>query len=121
MFRFVPLAGTDAAAYIAFMAASVVQFVTGSRFYSGAFRITRLKSANMDTLVVLGTTTAYAFSAFHTFPSPSWHSIYYDASTLVITFIILGKYLEIKTKGKTSAVIRKMLELQPRTAKNQEK
>lgn len=117
MFRFVPLAGTDAAAYIAFAAASIVQFVTGSRFYSGAFRIARLKSANMDTLVVLGTTTAYVFSAFHTFPSPSWHSIYYDASTLVITFIILGKYLEIKTKSRTSSVIRKMLELQPKVAK----
>ncbi|HEX2557882.1 MAG TPA: heavy metal translocating P-type ATPase [Nitrososphaera sp.] len=117
VFRFVPLAGTDAAAYIAFAAASIVQFIPGSRFYAGAFRIARLKSANMDTLVVLGTTTAYAFSALHTFPSPSWHSIYYDASALVITFIILGKYLEIKTKGRTSSIIRKMLELQPRAAR----
>lgn len=117
VFGFVPLAGTDAAAYIAFAAASIVQFIPGSRFYAGAFRIAKLKSANMDTLVVLGTTTAYAFSALHTFPSPSWHSIYYDASALVITFIILGKYLEIKTKGRTSSIIRKMLELQPRAAR----
>jgi P-type Cu+ transporter len=117
VFGFLPLAGTDVAAYVAFAAASIVQFATGSRFYTGAFRIARLKSANMDTLVVLGTTTAYVFSAFNTFPSASWHGIYYDASTLVITFIILGKYLEIKTKGRTSSIIRKMLELQPKTAK----
>lgn len=117
VFGFVPLANTAAAAYVAFASASVVQFFTGSRFYAGAFRIARLKSANMDTLVVLGTSAAYFVSAFNTFPAPMWHGIYYDASSLVITFILLGKYLEIKTKGKTSSIIRKMLELQPKTAK----
>ncbi|WP_337862670.1 heavy metal translocating P-type ATPase [Nitrososphaera sp.] len=117
VFGFLPLAGTSIAAYIAFAGASVVQFVAGSRFYSGAFRIARMKSANMDTLVVLGTTAAYAYSAYSTFPEPMWHGIYYDASSLVITFILLGKYLELKTKGKTSAVIRKMLELQPKAAR----
>ncbi|TLX69742.1 MAG: heavy metal translocating P-type ATPase, partial [Thaumarchaeota archaeon] len=70
----------------------------------------------MDTLVVLGTTTAYIFSVFNTFPVPYWHGMYYDAA-VVITFIILGKYLELKTKGKTSSIIRKMLELQPKTAR----
>ena len=59
----------------------------------------------------------YVFSAYNTFPEPMWHSIYYDASALVVTFILLGKYLELKTKGKTSAVIRKMLELQPKAAR----
>lgn len=117
VFGFVPLASTAVGAYVAFASASVVQFFTGSRFYAGAFRIARLKSANMDTLVVLGTSAAYFVSAFNTFPTPMWHGIYYDASSLVITFILLGKYLEIKTKGKTSSIIRKMLELQPKTAK----
>ncbi|NOJ27979.1 MAG: heavy metal translocating P-type ATPase [Nitrososphaera sp.] len=117
VFGFVPLARTPAGAYIAFVSAAVVQFFTGSRFYSGAFRIAKLKSANMDTLVVLGTSAAFAVSAFNTFPEPMWHGIYYDASALVITFILLGKYLEIKTKGKTSLIIRKMLELQPKVAK----
>lgn len=117
VFSFLPLAGTDASAYIAFSAATIVQFAAGSRFYSGAFRIARMKAANMDTLVVLGTTAAYAFSAYNTFPAPSWHGIYYDASSLVVTFILLGKYLELKTKGKTGALIRKMLELQPKAAK----
>ncbi|MGI0038397.1 MAG: copper ion binding protein, partial [Nitrososphaera sp.] len=105
----IPLAGTNIATYIAFAGASVVQFAAGGRFYSGALRIARRGSANMDTLVVLGTTAAYVFSAYNTFPEPMWHGIYYDASALVVTFILLGKYLELKTKGKTSAVIRKML------------
>jgi Cu+-exporting ATPase len=113
----IPLAGTNIAAYIAFAGASVVQFTAGGRFYSGPLRIARRRSANMDTLVVLGTTAAYVFSAYNTFPEPMWHGIYYDASALVVTFILLGKYLELKTKGKTSAVIRKMLELQPKAAR----
>ena len=112
--KFVPFAGTATAAYIVFACASVVQFVTGSRFYIGAYRIARMKSANMDTLVVTGTTAAYLFSAFNTFPVPTWHNIYYDAAAVVITFIILGKYLENKTKGRASSIVRKMLELQPK-------
>lgn len=115
--KFIPIAGTPIAAYIIFSCATVVQFVTGSRFYTGAFRIAKMKSANMDTLVVTGTTAAYLFSAFNTFPSPVWHNIYYDAAAVVITLIILGKYLENKTKGKASSIIRKMLELQPKTAR----
>ncbi|MGH9934488.1 MAG: copper ion binding protein, partial [Nitrososphaerales archaeon] len=100
---FVPLAGSVAAAYIIFVSATIVQFVTGSRFYIGAYRIAKMKSANMDTLVVTGTTAAYLFSVFNTFPTPLWHNIYYDAAAVVITFIILGKYLENKTKGKASS------------------
>ncbi len=114
---FMPLAGTQTAALIIFACASIVQFVTGSRFYIGAYRITKMKSANMDTLVVTGTTAAYLFSVFNTFPTPAWHNIYFDASAIVITFIILGKYLENKTKGKASSIIKKMLELQPKTAR----
>jgi len=114
---FVPFAGTATAAYLLFAFASVVQFVTGSRFYVGAYRISKMKSANMDTLVITGTTAAYLFSAFNTFPNPVWHNIYFDSSSVVITFIILGKYLENKTKGKASSIIRKMLELQPKTAR----
>ncbi|MDP9289886.1 MAG: HAD-IC family P-type ATPase [Thermoproteota archaeon] len=117
VFRFISISGTNTSAYLAFAFASIVQFVTGSRFYIGAFRIAKMKAANMDTLVVLGTTTAYIFSAFNTFPTPIWHNIYYDAAAVVVTFILLGKYMEIKTKGKTGSIIKKMLELQPKTAK----
>src|SRR5581483_10141528 len=75
IFPFVPIAGSNAAAYVAFASAAVVQFVTGSRFYVGAFRIAKMKSANMDTLVVLGTTTAFVFSAYNTFPFARWDNI----------------------------------------------
>ncbi|TBR08532.1 MAG: copper-translocating P-type ATPase [Candidatus Nitrosotenuis sp.] len=114
---FVPWAGTAMAGYVMFVCASAVQFIAGSRFYVGAFRIAKMKSANMDTLVVVGTTAAYLFSAYNTFPTPVWHNIYYDAAAVVITFIVLGKYLENKTKGKASSIIKKMLELQPKTAR----
>jgi len=116
-FPSVPLAGSEIAAYIIFACASIVQFVTGNRFYVGAYRISKMRSANMDTLVITGTTAAYLFSVFNTFPTPTWHNIYYDAAAVVITFIILGKYLENKTKGKASSIIRKMLELQPKIAR----
>lgn len=114
---FIPLAETTIAAYIMFVCGSIVQLVPGSRFYIGAYRIARMRSANMDTLIVTGTTAAYLFSVFNTFPEPSWHHIYYDAAAVVITFVILGKYLENKYKGKASSIIRKMLELQPKTAR----
>jgi Cu+-exporting ATPase len=117
--KFVPFVGTAIAAYIIFAAATIVQFVVGNRFYVGAYRIAKMKSANMDTLVVTGTTATYLFSVFNTFPVPIWHNMYYDASSVVIVFIILGKYLENKTKGKASSIIRKMLELQPKTARIQ--
>ncbi len=114
---FIPLAKTSVAAYVVFVCASIVQFVVGSRFYIGAYRIGKMKSANMDTLVVTGTTAAYLFSTINTFPTPIWHNIYFDAASVVMTFIILGKYLETKTKGKASSLVRKMLELQPKTAR----
>jgi Cu+-exporting ATPase len=88
VFNFIPFSGTNFTAYLMFAFGSVVQFVTDSRFYTGAFRIAKMKSANMDTLVVLGTTTAYVFSAYHTFPIPMWDNLYYDASSVVITFIL---------------------------------
>jgi Cu+-exporting ATPase len=116
-FVFIPISGTDYLAYVLFLCASVVQFVAGSRFYVGAYRIAKLRSANMDTLVVMGTTAAYLFSVYNTFPMPVWHNLYYDASATVITFIVLGKYFENKTKGKASSVIKKMLELSPKTAR----
>ncbi|WP_394352642.1 copper ion binding protein, partial [Candidatus Nitrosotalea sp. FS] len=59
---FVPMAGTAITAYVVLVCSSIVQFVVGSRFYVGAYRIGKMRSANMDTLVVTGTTAAYLFS-----------------------------------------------------------
>lgn len=117
IFGFLPLAGTNIAAYIVFILATIVQFVIGWRFYEGAIRAARMKTANMDTLVSIGTSAAYLLSAWFTFPAPFWRNIYYDSSAVVISFVFLGKYLEFKTKGKTSAIIKKLLEVKPKMAR----
>ncbi|MDE1867692.1 MAG: heavy metal translocating P-type ATPase, partial [Thaumarchaeota archaeon] len=116
VFKIIPFSKSDLAAYIMFGCATIIQFGAGSRFYLGAYRIAKLHSANMDTLVVTGTTAAYLFSATNLFPTPNWQHFAFDASSVVITFILLGKYLENKTKAITSGTIRKLLEIQPRTA-----
>jgi len=116
-FPWIPLALTPASAIMTFVAATVVQFIVGSRFYVGAWKTAKMKSANMDTLVVLGTSAAYFYSLANTFPWPEWGSIYYDAAAVVITLVLTGKYLENKAKGKTTASIRKLLELQPKRAR----
>lgn len=116
LFPFVPLAASPQAAMITFLCASVVQFYVGRSFYVGAYNALRIRGANMDTLVALGTSAAFAYSVFSTFPYPRWHSIYYDASSVVITFVLLGKYLENRNRGKTSMVIKRLLSLQPKRA-----
>jgi Cu+-exporting ATPase len=110
------LMGLAEAAYLSFVCSSIVQIWIGWRFYKGAYKMAKMGSANMDTLIVLGTTTAYVFSVFNTFPTPIWENIHYEAAVMVIVFILLGKYLENKTKGKASSTIKKLLELQPKTA-----
>ncbi len=111
-----PLSGTAESMYISFVCAVIVQLFVGRRFYVGAFKMAKMKSANMDTLIVLGTTTAFVFSVYHTFPVVVFEHIHYEATAMVITFILLGKYLESKTKGKASSTIKKLLELQPKVA-----
>ncbi len=116
IFGFVPFSGNYLATYFVFACSTVVQFGPGGRFYLGAYRVAKMRSANMDTLVVTGTTAAYLFSAAHIFPTPDWHHLSFDASSAVITFILLGKYLENKTKARTSLTMQKLLEIQPQMA-----
>ncbi len=117
IFPFMPLAGTPTAGYMLLLLTGFIQLFVGWRFYQGAFRAARMRTANMDTLVSLGTTAAYIFSAWATLPIPRWNLIYYDTSAAVISFVLLGKFFEEKMKGKASNVIRKLLELQPRRAR----
>ncbi len=114
---FLPFANTTASAYALFILASIVQVFVGYRFYIGAYRIARLKGANMDTLVAIGTTAAYIFSVINTFPEPNWHNIYYDASSVVLTLVTLGMYIEHKGKRRASMLVRRLLELQPSKAR----
>ncbi|MEN2984157.1 MAG: heavy metal translocating P-type ATPase [Dictyoglomaceae bacterium] len=107
---------------ILFFLATPVQFYGGYRFYKSAISALKHKFANMDTLVSLGTTSAYFYSVLATF-YPSFFTgtnispeLYYDTSTVIITFILLGRYLENKTKNKTFQAIKKLISLKPETA-----
>ncbi|MBU1178363.1 heavy metal translocating P-type ATPase [Patescibacteria group bacterium] len=95
--------------------AGIVQFYIGSRFYKGAYNALRNKTANMDTLVALGTSAAYFYSLATTFLIAG--EVFYETSALLITFIMLGKWLEARAKGKTGEAIKKLLGLQAKTAR----
>lgn len=116
LFNFLPLANTLYAGLLLASLTGIIQFYVGSPFYRGAINAAIMKTATMDTLVSIGTTAAYIMSVWYTFPVPEWKFIYYDVSAVVISFVLLGKYLETKMKGRTSAIIRKLLEIQPKRA-----
>ncbi len=102
--------------------ATPVQFVVGAQFYKGAFNALRNKSANMDVLVALGTSAAYFYSLFLTFEwmnagSTGEPELYFEASAVILTLIMLGKLFEVRAKGKTSQAIQKLLGLQAKTAR----
>lgn len=96
--------------------ATPVQFWVGWRFYRGSYYALKSKSANMDVLVALGTTMAYLLSVVVTVMK--WHEqhVYFEASTAVITLILLGKLMESRAKGKTSEAVESLIRLQPQTA-----
>src|SRR5437870_6208165 len=105
-----------------FVLATPVQFVAGYRFYRGFVDAIRNKSANMDVLIAIGTTAAWAYSAVVTF-LPFFgvrladKGTYYDTAAVIIGLILLGKYFEEIAKGKASDAIRKLMDLAPRTAR----
>lgn len=103
--------------------ASVVQFWPGLDFYRATIPALKHRTANMDTLVAIGTTVAYGYSAFITvFPQIPRaigvdSSPYFDVATIIIGLILLGRYFEAKAKAGTSEAIRKLLGLQAKTAR----
>jgi len=105
-----------------FALATPVQFVAGYRFYRGFLDAIRNKSANMDVLIAIGTTAAWAYSVVVTFlpflgVTLTEKGTYYDTAAVIIGLILLGKYLEEIAKGKASDAIRKLMDLAPRTAR----
>ena len=99
--------------------ATPILFIFGRRFFVGAWRQARHRSANMDTLVALSTGIAYLFSLFNMIWPQFWESrgleahVYFEAAGVIIAFILLGKMLEARAKGNTSNAIRKLMGLQP--------
>ncbi|XP_044508989.1 copper-transporting ATPase RAN1-like [Mangifera indica] len=98
---------------------SIVQFVIGKRFYIAAGRALRNGSTNMDVLVALGTSASYFYSVgalLYGALTGFWSPTYFETSSMLITFVLLGKYLESLAKGKTSDAIKKLVELTPAKA-----
>jgi Cu+-exporting ATPase len=97
-----------------------VQFVIGRRFYIGAYNSLRHGSANMDVLIAFGTNAAYFYSVYavlRSATSPTFKSTdFFETSAMLISFILLGKFLEVVAKGKTSEAISKLMNLAPVTA-----
>jgi len=93
----------------------------GKDFFVNAWKQAKHRSANMDTLVALSTGIAYIFSVFNMLFADFWHQrglhahVYFEAASVVIAFILLGKLLEEKAKGNTSSAIKKLMGLQPKT------
>ncbi|MDD4986858.1 MAG: heavy metal translocating P-type ATPase [Dehalococcoidales bacterium] len=103
--------------------ATPVMFWVGSRFYVGALKAAGQKTTDMNTLVAVGTLSAYLYSAVATF-WPDFFTragiaphIYFDGAAMIITLVILGRFLEARAKGKTSAAIKKLMGLKPKTAR----
>ncbi|MFX1361771.1 MAG: heavy metal translocating P-type ATPase [Promethearchaeota archaeon] len=88
--------------------------ISGSFFLIGAYKSLKNKSTNMDVLVALGTTTALIYSILTTFFISG--RTFYEAMSMITSFLLVGKYLEHKTKGQTSEAIKKLIGLQPKTA-----
>jgi len=104
--------------YALFALATPIQFVIGWRFYRGTYDSIRSKMGNMDVLIAVGTTAAWAYSAAVTF-APGFFpfsGVYFDTSALIITLILAGRLLEHITKARASAAVRKLADLQPTVA-----
>ena len=100
-----------------------VLFYSGHAFYVNAWKQAKHFTSNMDTLVALSTSIAFLFSLFNTLYPRFWYEqglephVYYEAATVIIAFVLVGKLMEEKAKGKTSMAIRKLMGLQPKTAR----
>ncbi|HHT49687.1 MAG TPA: copper-translocating P-type ATPase [Firmicutes bacterium] len=108
-------------AYFQLVLTTPIQFGIGFRFYKNAYYALRAKSPNMDVLIAMGTSAAYFFSIYNGFFVPAapgkMQALYFEASAVIITLILLGKYLEAVAKGKTSEAIKKLMGLQAKTAR----
>lgn len=105
-------------AWVQFVLATPVQFIIGARFYVSAYKAVRARSGNMDLLVALGTSAGYGLSLYLWYaaaPGQMPH-LYFEASAVVITLILLGKYLESRAKRQTAAAIRALEALRPERA-----
>jgi P-type Cu+ transporter len=105
--------------YVMLALATPIQFWIGWRFYKGMWDGIKARASNMDTLIALGTSAAYVYSAAVTI-APGYFpfaSVYFETAAIIITLILVGRLLETRTKEKASSAVRKLMDLQPRMAK----
>lgn len=102
--------------WIQFILATPVQFWIGARFYRSAWNAIKNKTGNMDLLVVLGTTAAYGLSLYHLFTEKNHPVLYFEASTVIITLVLLGKWMENRAKHQTTEAIQALSALRPERA-----
>ncbi len=105
--------------YIIMALATPIQFWIGWRFYRGFWDGIKARASNMDTLIAIGTSAAYLYSAIVTI-APGYFpftSVYFETAAIIITLILTGRLLETKTKDRASNAVRKLLDLKPRTAR----
>ncbi len=114
---FVPNFDISYESYLLLAFASIVQFYGGWRYYRGALDAAKSKTANMDTLIAIGTSAAWGYSAVAVFlPTVLTGGMYFDTSAAIITLILLGKFFEEIAKGRASLALKKLLDLKPKTA-----
>ncbi|HEY6757771.1 MAG TPA: heavy metal translocating P-type ATPase [Nitrososphaera sp.] len=109
----------ETSSYVMLALATPIQFWIGWRFYRGMWDGIKARASNMDTLIALGTTAAYVYSTAVTI-APGYFpftSVYFETAAIIITLILVGRLLEIRTKEKASSAVRKLMDLQPRMAK----
>ena len=116
--HFLPIDLMRNSSYIMLVLATPLQFWIGWRFYKGFWDGIKAKASNMDTLIAIGTSAAYLYSATVTiapdfFP---FNSVYFETAAVIITLILIGRLLETRTKEKASHAVRRLLDLQPRKA-----
>ncbi len=103
-------------AWVSFVLAGVVQFVCGAEFYRGAWRQLKARSSNMDTLVALGSTTAFGYSAWALLSGTSGH-LYFMEAAAIITLISIGHWVEARVSAKASGALKSLMQLAPTTAR----
>lgn len=99
--------------YVLFAMATTVQLIVGGQYYRNSYRALRHGSANMDVLIAMGSSAAYLYSVYSTFFAQGDVVVYYDTAAVILTLITLGRFLEARAKGRTSAAIRKLMQLTP--------
>ena len=115
---YISLFPMDVTNYILLILATPIQFVFGWRFYRGTYDAIRNRMGNMDTLIALGTSAAWAYSTVVTF-FPSFFpfsGVYFDTAAVIVTLVLTGRFLEHISKGRASEAVRKLMDLQPRLA-----